>query len=284
MWGWLSLGVLAALLWTGLLLRWRWHMLRARTQARECDLARGGEQSLRCFDPLMTADLPEPVQRFFAYCLSPGASLHSRAVLKMQGDFRFQKNTPWLPLQATQTLAAPTGMVWSARIGAGWQTMCGSDGVFAESSWTQFSWRDQLPLVHVHDNPDHYRSAVGRMLAEAVFWTPGALLTRLPVRWLALDGNTIQATLQHGSVEVCARIVLGADGQALSLQFERWSDANDEREYRLQPFGGMLSHYRDFQGIRIPTQVEAGNFFGTDDYFPFYRVQIQSLQWCDAQS
>ncbi|MEZ5526532.1 MAG: DUF6544 family protein [Gammaproteobacteria bacterium] len=80
-------------------------------------------------------------------------------------------------------------------------------------------------LVHVHDTPDHYRSAVGRMLAEAVFWTPGVLLTHLRPHWEVLDEQSIRARLVHAGVEVCVHITTGPE-DALSVCFERWSDAN----------------------------------------------------------
>lgn len=255
----------------------------AQTQARQHakTLETGTSAVVPRYDPAMIAGLPGPVQRYFAYCLSPGAPIHSAGVLKMQGRFRFNEKGAWMPLGATQILKAPEGMVWAARIGEGLRRMQGSDGVLGSHSWTQFAWRNWIPLVHIHDTPDHYRSAVGRMLAEAVFWTPGALLTLLTPRWEVLDEQSIRATLLHEGVEVCVHITLGPEGEALSVCFERWSDANADKVYRLQPFGGTLSAYRNFDGTRIPTHVEAGNFFGTEQYFPFYRVEVQEVHWLD---
>lgn len=62
----------------------------------------------------------------------------------------------------------------------------------------------------------------------------------------------------------------------------RWSNANPDKFWRLQPFGGTLSQFREFAGVMIPTQIEAGNFFGTADYFPFYRVRVEQFDWIEV--
>ena len=63
-------------------------------------------------------------------------------------------------------------------------------------------------------------------------------------------------------------------GQPTEILFERWSNANSDKEFRTQPFGGYLSEYKLFDGYMLPTKIEAGNLFGTEDYFPFYKATI----------
>jgi hypothetical protein len=59
----------------------------------------------------------------------------------------------------------------------------------------------------------------------------------------------------------------------------RWNNANPEKIYRYEPFGGYLSDFREVQGFRIPFQVEAGNQFGTDNYFPFFKAQLKAVKF-----
>ncbi len=42
--------------------------------------------------------------------------------------------------------------------------------------------------------------------------------------------------------------------------------------WRLQPFGGTIATVRDASGFRVAAEVEGGYWFGTADYFPFYRA------------
>ncbi len=63
----------------------------------------------------------------------------------------------------------------------------------------------------------------------------------------------------------------------------RWTDhrADDRlwaRLVSLQPFGGYLSEFANFGGFRLPTRIEAGNFFETDEYFPFFKVNVTRIR------
>lgn len=60
---------------------------------------------------------------------------------------------------------------------------------------------------------------------------------------------------------------------------QRWSNANPEKKYRLQLFGGYLSEFRLFGGFRLPTHVEAGNHFDTDQYFPFFVADLSAVEF-----
>lgn len=65
----------------------------------------------------------------------------------------------------------------------------------------------------------------------------------------------------------------------VQVKFMRWSNANPEKVFRLQPFGGYLSDFREAQGFRVPFYVEAGNQFGTEEYFPFFKAKINSIRF-----
>ena len=81
------------------------------------------------------------------------------------------------------------------------------------------------------------------------------------------------------NLEQSVNVTVDAAGRPTKVDFLRWSDANPDKVYRLQPFGGYLSEFREFDGYRLPTRVEAGNFFATDDYFPFFRVNVTSIRF-----
>lgn len=84
-----------------------------------------------------------------------------------------------------------------------------------------------------------------------------------------------QFTLQPGT----PLYTVAEDGSPLKVSFQCWSNANSDREFRLQPFGGYLSHYREFEGFRLPTRIEAGNCFEAEDYFPFFVVNVLSISY-----
>ncbi len=231
------------------------------------------------FEPAMVADLPEPARRFFEYAILPGTPLRPVAQIEMAGRFSlggFDGATDYT-MVATQVLAAPGGFLWAMKARHGHVTLSGSDS----GAWTRFWLGGLLPVARRGGDADHRRSAFGRYVAEAVFWTPAAVLPGPGVAWDAVDADVARVTMTHGDQSQAVDVTIDATGRPIRVSFERWSDANVDGTYRLQPFGGRLSDHREVDGFRVPMRVEAGNGFGTPDYFPFFDVSVTSIHWPD---
>lgn len=229
------------------------------------------------FSPDMVADLPDPARRFFTFAIEEGTPLYTVARIEMEGEFGMgDKADPgYMPMRATQILAAPEGFVWAMSGGAGAMRMGGSDS----GSWTRFWLYGLAPVARFGGNPDHTRSAFGRYVAEAVFWTPAAVLPGPDVTWEPVSENVARFTMRRGDLEQAVDVTVDAAGRPLHVSFMRWSDANPEKVHRLQPFGGYMSEFREFEGFTLPTHVEAGNMFGTDDYFAFFIADITDIKY-----
>jgi len=156
---------------------------------------------------------------------------------------------------------------------------CPADGAAEGASWSRFWLYGILPVARAGGSADHLRSAFGRYLAEAVFWTPAALLPGKHVTWRAIGDDAARVTVAWNGLEQSVDLHVDAEGRPVRVEFRRWSDANPDQSFRFQPFGGYLSEFEEFEGFRLPTRVEAGNFFGTDDYFPFFRVNVTSVRF-----
>ncbi|MCB1386443.1 MAG: hypothetical protein KDJ80_10955 [Nitratireductor sp.] len=230
----------------------------------------------RRFAPDMVADLPEPARRYFHHAIRPGTLLLPVAEIDMTGQFSLgnKDNPAYRPMQAQQILAAPGGFVWSMRTRGG-MPISGSDTAF----WTRFRIFGLIPVARLGGNRDHARSAFGRSIAEAAFWTPAALLPGPGVTWEAADNDTARVTVRHGDLVQAVDIAVDPEGRPLTVSFERWSNANPDKAWRLQPFGGFLSDFRDAEGYRLPFRVEAGNLFGTEDYFPFFLADVTAIRF-----
>ncbi len=230
------------------------------------------------FNLSMLDGLPDPAQRFFRFAIEPGTALRTVAEISMQGVFSLgSKARPnYQPMQAEQILAVPHGFLWRVRVG---RLFTGSDGAEDGNSWSRFWALGVAPVGRAGNNADHARAAFGRYVAEAVFWTPAALLPGEHVHWQAIDDSTARATVANKGMEQAVDVTVGEDGQPVQVVFQRWSDANPDKVFQLQPFGGYLSEFRLFEGFRLPTRVEAGNFFGTDDYFAFFKVTVTAVNF-----
>lgn len=225
----------------------------------------------------MVAGLPEPARRFFTYSIAEGTPLYTVAEITMQGRFSMgSKAAPnYRPMKARQVLAAPHGFVWKMSAGSGLARMSGSDS----GAWTRFWWDGLIPVARFGGSSNHMRSAFGRYVAEAAFWTPAALLPGTGTVWSPVDDNTARYTMTHCGVTQAVDVTVDAEGRPTQVAFQRWSNANPEGVHRFQPFGGYLSEVAEFEGFRLPTHIEAGNHFGTDDYFPFFIVDVRSIRF-----
>ncbi|PPI83903.1 hypothetical protein KEHDKFFH_11255 [Marinobacter maroccanus] len=229
------------------------------------------------FDLSLLDGLPEPAQRYFRYTIQPGTPLYTVARISMNGKFAMgnRESPDYMAMQATQMLAMPEGFIWKMSANRGLLRISGSD----TEQWTRFWLMGLLPVARMGGDPDHTRSAFGRYVAEAVFWSPAALLPGPGVAWRLVDVNTARVIVRHEGMEQAVDVVVAEDGRPLQVSFDRWSNANPEKVHRLQPFGGFLSEFREFQGFLLPTRVEAGNFFATDDYFPFFIAQVTGVEF-----
>jgi hypothetical protein len=252
--------------------------------ADEAEMARLRVMQVRApalFDPAMVAGLPEPARRYFLFAITPGTPLHTVAEIAMTGQFSMgTKDAPnYLPMKARQVLASPHGFVWAMDAGAGLMSVSGSD----TGTWTRFWLAGLAPVARIEANADTRKSAFGRHVAEAAFWTPAVLLPGPGVRWEPVDDDTARAIVTHEGLSQAIEIRVDPQGRATQVVFPRWSNANPDKRWQVQPFGGTLSAYRDFAGFRLPTRVEAGNFFGTDAYFPFFIADVQSVRFHEGE-
>ncbi|MEQ9586892.1 MAG: hypothetical protein RJS97_02925 [Parvibaculaceae bacterium] len=239
-------------------------------------LAGMGSGKGRMFDPAMVTDLPEPARRYFRFTIQPGTPLHMVVEIDMTGELGLGTMAApnYQSMQARQILAPPQGLVWKVKTGA----ISGSDGALPESSWTRFWLFGLFPVVRA-SGPDHRRSAFGRVAAEAAFWAPASLLPGDHVRWEPLDENGARAFVQYGAFEQAVDITVDDRGAPSRVVIQRWSNANSEKQFREQPFGGDLSDFREFEGYRLPTRVEGGNHIGTPDYFPFFKAVVTDIRF-----
>jgi hypothetical protein len=244
-------------------------------------LASAASGTLRVFDPAMVQALPEAARRYFLFTIAPGTPLHTVSEIRMHGEIGLgsRERPNYMPMRARQILAPPYGFVWRLEAAAGIRRMSGSDGMVEGRSWTRF-WFDWLMPVRAGGNDDHLRASFGRVVAEAVFWAPASLLPGNEVRWTNGEKyGRARAIVTRGSLVQELEIEIAEDGHPLWVKIPRWSNANPEKRWRLQPFGGTLSEFRNFDGFTLPTRVDGGNYFDTQDYFPFFRAHVECIRF-----
>lgn len=234
---------------------------------------------LALFAPDMVVGLPEPARRYFTYMIEPGTPLLPVAEIDMTGQFSLgtRDDPAYQQMEARQILAAPEGFVWSMRTREG-MPLSGSD----TGRWTRFRVFGLIPVARLGGDPDHARSAFGRYAAEAAIWAPASLLPGPGITWEAVDDDTARFTVRHGDLSQAVELTVDSEGRPVTAVFQRWSNANPDKEHRLQPFGAVMSDFRAVGGYRLPFRVEAGNMYGTDAYHAFFLADVTEIRFPGA--
>lgn len=236
------------------------------------------------FDPDSIATLPEPARRFLTAAIAPGTPLFGGIRITMDGEIRLKRAARFQPMQATQIIVPPLGMIWEVAMGRGLMRVKGHDAITPDTSWSAFRLWGVIPVARAGGTADHFRSSFGRLAADALFWLPTAFVPRKDapdaVQWSAPAPDVARMTLRKGPHEQAVDLCFSSpqDTHPSSCVFDRWSNENPDRAFRLQPFGGTLSDWRDFGGLTLPTRVEAGNNWGRSEGFVFFRARVLDAQ------
>jgi hypothetical protein len=251
-----------------------------QAQAAWAALANAPPEGPARFEPRVLDGAPDPARRYLRYAIASGAALRTVAVIEIEGEFSLgTKAKPgYLPMRAREILAFPRGLVWSPVIGSGLMRFAGSDGYLDGEAWTRFWALGAAPVARTGGGSDMARSAAARMLAEAALWTPAVLLPRDGVRWEAVGQDTARVTVDHRGWPISLDIAVAPDGRPLAFVMRRWSNANPERIFREQAFGGVVNATRRFGDYTLPAEIEVGNHFGSDDYFPFFKARVVGVR------
>ena len=243
-------------------------------------LAGDGLQSGETFDPETIRDLPETARRYLTFSIAPGTRLSTTVELEMEGEFALgdRKSHRVFPMRARQILSPPRGFVWMPQMGSGVMRMSGSDGYVAGEAWTRFWLLGLIPVARLSGNENLERSAAARSIIEAI-WAPAALLPQNGATWEGVSADQARVTFVVEDEPMTMTLRIAEDGRPLEASMMRWSDANPEKTFRWQPFGGALEEVASFGGYTIPSRVSVGNHFGTEDEFRFFRVRITAAYY-----
>ena len=94
------------------------------------------------------------------------------------------------------------------------------------------------------------------------------------VEWEEVGPDEARVILPRVRPKLMLRLKLDEAGRVREVVGERWSNANSDKVFRLQPFGGTMLAQGTFQGFTIPTEVAVGNLYGTENYLTFFQARI----------
>jgi hypothetical protein len=230
------------------------------------------------FELALLEGMPEIAHRYFMHAIAPGTPLRTVVRLRMEGTFLLGDKARSQPysMSASQILAPPDRFVWIPTMKSGMLEITGSDGLVANHAWTQFWLNGLIPVVSEKGYADLTRSALSRSAMEAV-WAPASLLPQYGAVWEQIGPDEARVTFPTGVEPV--ELLFDTDGSVRQVSTMRWSNANADRTFKLQPFGGTMEAEGTIDGYTIPVRMKVGNHFGTEDYLPFFQVDALDAEY-----
>ena len=227
------------------------------------------------FDPGMIADQPEIARRYFNHAIAPGTPLAQGAELTMRGTFLLgdKGQEQAYAMRAEEILRPPFEFLWKPVLKSKGLTISGSDGLAANRAWTRFWLMSVVTVASSDSSPDLVRSAQFRAASEGL-WVPSSLLPANGVRWEQIGPDKARLTFERVEPAVVLELTLAASGAVRQVVGQRWSNANPEHRFQLQPFGGTAEGEARFGGYRIPARLAVGNHYGTDRSLPFFQAEV----------
>lgn len=203
------------------------------------------------YDPNQIMSLPEPVQKYFRYSLKEGRRYISFVRLKHAGFFRPSQSSEWMNITGEEYFSVKDpGYVWYAEIRpAPYVWIAARDYYLDGKGNVLVKLVSGINMVDSKGNETD-QGAMVRLIGE-MSWLPAALLPSEHVRWEALDERSAKVYFTDHGRTVVAVFHYNELGEATSFTAERFMDKS------LEKFEGKLGNYREYDGVKIPTQVEA---------------------------
>lgn len=218
--------------------------------------------------------LPSPVSKYFRYVLRDGRKLIRVVRLEQTGKLKInQKTKNWAFFKASQIiLQDPVSFKWDADIKIlpfFHIHVCDSfDHGVAEGKVTLLR---SIPIAQQKNVPELNSGALYRYLAEAV-WHPTSLLPEAGVKWEPLDDNKAIAHLSNFGISISLEFRFNDIGEITGI-FTKNRYGRFNNNYIKYPWEGRFNHYREFNGIKIPTKAEVG-WHLPEGWWLFWKGQV----------
>lgn len=230
------------------------------------------------FHPEMTAELPDPVRRYFLHTIREGAPLACSALIRCEGAMRLGVDRPWTPFEALERISPPRGFLWRAWVGAPPFRLSGADALARGKGSLDFRLWGTLPAARAQ-GPDVDRSNLGRMALESVF-TPAALLPHRGVDWSSSAPNHAAAVWNLEEESMQMHLALEADGGLRRVVLQRWGNPDQRRSgFRSLPFAVEVHEEREWSGYTVPSRVSASWQLEDGRSFQCIQMRVRSVDF-----
>lgn len=226
------------------------------------------------------AGLPPCVRKWMERSQVVGKEKISTVRLKQKGLMRLTVDQPWMPFEAQQYFAVDQpGFVWKAKVKMNpLLYFTGRDRYFQGHGEMNIKALSLLTVVNASGSSEMDQSTLLRYLAE-MMWFPTAALNDY-IKWEEVDDNSARATMTYMGVTGSGVYTFDDNSDLASFFAKRYREENGQ--YVMAPWGGVVRGYNEFNGIRISSKTDVIWKLETGD-FHWFQCEITDIDYNKPQ-
>lgn len=214
------------------------------------------------------AGLPVPVKKYFQHVLKEGQPYISDVHLVHNGFFKTDLKKDWIKISGEEYFtASKPGFVWKGKT-----AMFTARDMFINGRGRLVVSLFSLFTIQNETGEKYDKGELMRWLGESVCF-PTNLLPSQHLRWLPIDDKSAKLEFDYGDLAVSFTVIFDAQHQIAELRTLR-----NMGDGPRQPWVTKVSHYKSWNGVLIPTVLEAG-WEIEKKYLPYARFNIQELTY-----
>ncbi len=219
----------------------------------------------------------ELLTRLWRYCLPDGEDA-ARAIRGVRtterGEIRSSASSPWLAFRAEEEIdATRSRFSWVAKMGSGVLTSVMVTDAFEEGHGRLVIKKGPIQLKKFV-GADVDRGELQRYLGYATFCPP-MMLNNPSLEWTSTGATTLHVRDVTDPAGTSVEIEVGADGRPVVSRAERPMMVG--KRSILTPWSATGSDDRVFDGLRVPTRLEA-SWHVASGPFTYFRVEVLTFE------
>ena len=225
--------------------------------------------------------LPEPVQKYLRYTQVIGKSKIKSKIstvkIEQKGYIRQAPDQSWIPFAAEQHFTTnPPSFIWVASMKAFPLLSTKARDMYLEGKGNMYV--KLPPFITIADarGDEMDQGSALRYLAEMV-WFPTAYLSDY-IKWEQLDSTSARIIMNYQGMTLPATVFFNEKGEMTNLVARRYTEMDGS--YSLEDWAPVMSEYREFNGIRVPTKVEIIWKLSSGDFSPI-RLEVTEVVYDD---
>lgn len=222
--------------------------------------------------------LPRPVQNWLQYSQVVGKERSVAARTKQDVTMRLKADQPWMRANVEQYFRTDEpGFIWAVDIKAAPLFHIVGRDQYIEGSGNMLIKLLSLITVANGSGKEIDQGTLLRYLAETM-WFPTAALSDY-IQWEGIDSNSAKATMSYRGVTASGVFTFNEKGEVLNFVAQRYGDFDGE--YRLETWSCVMTEYKEFNGLKVPSQGDLIWKLKTGD-FHWYHFEVKEMEYNKA--